>query len=107
MEEIQYPHRLREQLVVIAGLLLDSLEQRFQSRRVRGRNTADVEKMHRGADRHESRIAVQAEAPSQDLERNQVVRVGELGAVVVEADCLARALARPRDPDELRVAVDE
>ena len=63
--------------------------------------------MNRSPDRRKRRVVIQAEARDEDLEGDAILDVGEFGTVEVEADRLLRALARPRNPYELRLAIDE
>src|SRR5688572_24525927 len=63
--------------------------------------------MHRAPDRRERRIRVEPEARHQHLEGDAVLHMGELGAIVVEADRFLWALTGPRDPCKFRLAIDE
>ncbi len=63
--------------------------------------------MHRGADRGERRIAVEAEARAEHLEGHPIVGMGELRAVEIEADRLRRPVTRTLDPHEPGVPIDE
>src|SRR6267143_1599334 len=62
IKKIQNPHRFGEQRVVVARLLLDSLENGFQALRIGDRNAAHVEVVHGCTDCRECGIPVQAEA---------------------------------------------
>src|SRR5438132_2394219 len=107
IEVVENAHRLGEQGVVAARLLLDPAQHGLETSGVGHRYAADVEKVHRGADRCERGVLVQPEARGEHLEGHAVLHVRELRAVEVEADGVLRTFAWPRDPDEPGVAIDE
>src|SRR5262245_10870847 len=63
--------------------------------------------MHRGADRGEPRIVIEAEAREENLECHAVIDVRELRTVEIEAYGLPWTVARTIDPSELGLAIDE
>src|SRR5574341_106557 len=107
VEQVKRPHSLGEQRIVTMRPLPRALEHGLEAGRVRHGDAADVQKMDRGGDLGERRVLVQGEGGGEHLESDSVLHVGEWRPVVVEADRLLRTLARPRDPGELRLAVDE
>src|SRR5262245_3081367 len=107
VHEVEDTHRLREQRVIAAGLLLGPLQHRLQAFRFRRDDAADVEVVDGCADGGERRIVLESKARDQDFEGHAILHVGEFSAVVVEADRVLRTLARASDPGELRVAIDE
>src|SRR2546425_737812 len=104
---VENTHRLGEQGVVAARLFLDPAQHGLETSGVGHRYAADVEKVHRGADRCERGVLFEAEAREENLEGDAVLHVRELRAVEVEADRILRAFARTRDPGESRIAIDE
>src|SRR4051812_13446458 len=107
IEEIEDAQRFDEERVVAAGLFARTLKHRFQSFRFRHRDTARVQAMDRRAEPADRRVTCQAEALGEHLESHQAARVGEVGAVEIEADGVARQRAWRLEPHELRFAVDE
>src|SRR2546425_6942059 len=107
IEVVEDPHRFGEQRVVVAGLFLDAAEHRLEAPGVGHGDPVHVQKMHHGAERRERRVVVEAETRQQDFEGHAIVDVRELGTVEVEADGLPRTLARPLDPCEPGVPIDE
>src|ERR1043165_7834925 len=61
--------RLGDHLVVAASLFAHAAKQGLETFRVRHRNAARVEEMHRGADRGDRRIGVEAEARGEPFAR--------------------------------------
>src|SRR2546430_11507467 len=107
IEVVEDAHRFGEQRVVAARLLLDPAQHGLEAPGIGHRDAADVEKVHRRADRGERGVLVEAEAREEHLEGDAVLHVRELRAVEVEADRILRAFARTRDPGEPRIAIDE
>src|SRR6267378_1520853 len=98
---------LDERFVVAASLALDPLQYRLETPGVRHRNAADIEEMDRITEGRHRRIVIETEAREKRFEGDPTLHVREHGAVEVEANGTLRAIARPLDPDEPRVSVDE
>src|SRR3954468_5340356 len=107
VEKIADAQPLDEKRVVARRLFARALKHRLESFRFRHRNPSRVQAMDRRAEPADRRVTCEAEALGEHLESHQAARVGEVGAVEIEADGMARERARRLEPNELRFAVDE
>jgi hypothetical protein len=87
-------------------LFLHALEHGLEALCIADGSPADVQEMDARPDCDERRVLVQAETLHEHFEGHLVPDVGELRAVEVIADGLARQVARPIEPDEFRLGID-